>query len=86
MRTVEVLEQALTVAEQVGYRVRHEWLGGAAGGSCEFAGRRWIFVDLSLGVDEQLEQVIEALKVDPAVFLQDVGPELRRLLDLPRAA
>jgi hypothetical protein len=86
MRTVEMLEQSLNVAEKLGYGVRHEWLGGTGGGSCEFGGRRWIFVDLSLGIDEQLDQVIGSLKADPAIYLQEVGYELGRLLEFPRAA
>ena len=86
MRTLELLEQALAIAEKMGYRIRHEWLGGAGGGACEFAGQRWIFVDLALQADEQLEQVTAALKSDPAIHLETVGLELRRSLGLPKAA
>jgi len=66
MHTVETLERLKDLAEEAGYTVRHEWLGGVAGGACEFAGRKWIFVDLSLSVVEQLEQLTEALSDDPA--------------------
>jgi len=59
MHTVELREQALALAEQLGYRIREEWLGGSGGGQCEFAGCRWIFVDLALNAEEQLEQVAE---------------------------
>lgn len=86
MHTLELLEQALSVAEKMGYRIRHEWLGGAGGGACEFAGQRWIFVDLALQADEQLEQVTEALKSDPGIHVEPVGPELRRSMGLPKAA
>jgi hypothetical protein len=65
MHTVETLERLKDIAEQAGYAVRHEWLGGVAGGACEFAGRKWIFVDLSLSVVEQLEQLAEALRDNP---------------------
>ena len=65
MHTVETLERLKAIAEQTGYTVRHEWLGGVAGGACEFAGRKWIFVDLSLSVVEQLEQLADALRGDP---------------------
>ena len=67
MHTVELLERLKELAEDAGYVVRHEWLGGVGGGACEFAGRKWIFVDLSLSVVEQLDQVAAALKRDPAV-------------------
>ena len=69
MHTVETLERLKETAKDAGYTVRHEWLGGAGGGRCEFAGRKWIFVDLSLSVVEQLDQVAAALEGDPAVQL-----------------
>ncbi len=86
MHTVELLEHALSVAEQLGYGVRQEWLGGAGGGACEFAGRKWIFVDLALNAVDQLEQVRNALKADPTVYTLDTSPAMRKLLDIRRAA
>src|SRR5436309_15988755 len=71
MHTVESLERLKDLAERAGYTVRHEWLGGVAGGACEFAGRKWIFVDLSLSVVEQLEQLADALHSDPAALRGD---------------
>lgn len=67
MHTIERLERLKDVAERAGYTVRQEWLGGVAGGACQFAGRKWIFLDLSLSVIEQLEQMADALHGDPAV-------------------
>jgi hypothetical protein len=67
MHTVEMLERLKGLAESAGYTVRHEWLGGVGGGACEFAGRKWIFVDLSLSVVEQLDQVTTALQADPTI-------------------
>ena len=86
MRTVEMLEQSLAVAEQLHYQVRHEWLGGSGGGACEFGGRKWLFVDLALPADEQLEQVCRALRSDQGIHLLKFDPSLRRMLDLKRAA
>src|SRR5262245_13211882 len=51
MRTVELLEQAISTSQELGYRIRYEWLGGSGGGACEFAGRKWLFVDLALSAD-----------------------------------
>jgi hypothetical protein len=65
MHTIERLERLKEVAERAGYTVRQEWLGGVAGGACHFAGRKWIFIDLSLSVIEQFEQVAAALDNDP---------------------
>ena len=67
MHTIEKLERLKDLAERAGYTIRQEWLGGVAGGNCQFAGRKWIFIDLSLSVVEQLEQVAAALDGDPAV-------------------
>ena len=65
MHTVEMLEQALDLAVRLGYTVRQEWLAGSGGGGCELKGRKLFFLDLDLGPDEQLEQVLEALRREP---------------------
>ena len=80
MHTVELREQALALAQQLGYRIREEWIGGSGGGQCEFAGCRWIFVDLALNAEEQLEQVAEALRSDPAIHAVPLRAPLRKLL------
>ena len=86
MHTVELLEDALGTAERLGYRTRQEWLGGTGGGACEFAGQRWIFVDLALTAIEQLEQVTDALRNDPAIYLADLSPPLRSQLGIRKSA
>jgi hypothetical protein len=86
MHSVELLEQSLAIAEKLGYTIRHEWLGGVGGGACEFAGRKWIFVDLSLSVIEQLDQVTEALKLDPGLAFVEVPSQVQASLGLKRAA
>jgi hypothetical protein len=86
MHTVEMLERLKLLAEEAGYTIRHEWLGGSGGGKCEFAGRKWIFVDLSLSVVEQLDQVAAALKDDPAVWTLDLPVPVTRMLGRRLAA
>jgi hypothetical protein len=86
MHTVEMLESLKQLAADAGYAVRHEWLGGVGGGACQFAGRKWIFVDLSLSVVEQLDQMAAALKDDPAVCVAPSAAPLQRYLGLRRAA
>ena len=86
MHTVHLLEQALEVASQLGYQIRHEWLGGNGGGACEFLGKKWIFVDLSLNAIEQLDQVESALREDPGLHVIDLPDEFRAHLGLPKAA
>ena len=64
MHTVEQLEHALARATKLGYRVKQDWLDGCGGG-CEIAGQKWIYLDLALSAEEQLEQVLEALSGQP---------------------
>lgn len=68
MHTVERFENGVELANQLGYIVRHEYLGGSGGGICEFAGKRWIFIDLALTSIEQLEQLQESLNEIEASF------------------
>ncbi len=86
MHTVELLEQAMAAAVRLGYRLRHEWLGGSAGGSCEFNGQKWVFVDLALTVSEQLDQVIDAIRGDQGLHTLALSPELSHLVGLRKAA
>jgi len=86
MHTVELLEQVLQVAGRLGYGVRHEWLGGQGCSTCEFGGRKWLFVDLAVSASEQLDQVAEALQKDPGIHLLDLNGAMQQLLDTRRAA
>lgn len=86
MHTIERLERLKEVAERAGYTVRQEWLGGVAGGACQFAGRKWIFLDLSLSVIEQMEQMAEALQSDPTVAGLSLAISARTRVPMRRAA
>jgi hypothetical protein len=86
MHSVERLEQLKALAEDAGYIIRYEWLGGVGGGACEFAGRKWIFIDLALSVLEQLQQVEQALQADPTLAGRLRGGALARGAALRKAA
>jgi len=86
MHTVELLEAALALAGQLGYRTRQEWLDGRGGGCCEIHGRKWIFLDLALSAEEQLDQVLTALRAEPAITTAAMNDELRRLLGTRKSA
>ncbi|QDU29799.1 hypothetical protein ETAA8_49140 [Anatilimnocola aggregata] len=86
MHTVEMRERMIRVAEELGYSVRQEWLGGAGGGLCEFGGRRHIFLDLALSAVEQLDQLAAALQQDPAIHSIRLPLPLQPLLGIRRAA
>jgi hypothetical protein len=81
MHTVEVLEEAIRVARRMGYAIREEPLAGAGGGACEIRGRKWLFLDLDLGPREQLEQVLDALRLDCRTFVAPVPTPLRAALE-----
>ena len=86
MHTVEVLEQALDLAERLGYRVRQEWLGGSGGGGCEIKGQKILFIDLALGPIDQLDQVLDTLCCEPGAAAVPMPHQLRDLLRLRKSA
>ncbi len=86
MHTVELLEAALALASRLGYKVRQEWLGGFTGGGCELRGQKVLFLDLALGPEDQLDQVIDALRRDPDAVGLPMHHKLRELLQLRRSA
>lgn len=70
---LDQLNQSLKKARKLGYQVRTEWLGGSAAGWCEIGGKKLLFVDLSLSVDEQLEQVELAIEAAKTGSTKDQG-------------
>ncbi|MFP6675326.1 MAG: hypothetical protein VB878_09660, partial [Pirellulaceae bacterium] len=85
MHTVDLLHEALETAQQLGYGIRHEWLG-TGGGACELTGRKWLFVDLAMNSQEQLEKVCEALQQDARLDCSKLSDGLSRWLQFRRAA
>lgn len=86
MHTVDLLEQALHLAERLGYRLRQDWLGGNGGGGCEIKGQKWIFLDLAQGPEDQLVQVVDALRRDSRLQGMSLSPEMSRLLGARKTA
>ena len=86
MHTIEALEEAVALAEQLGYGIRQEWMGGCGGGVCQIAGRKWLFIDLSLTAPEQLDQTLLALQEDPGTHGLSMSPQLSRLLGIRKSA
>ena len=86
VHTVELLEHALEAARQLGMKVRPEWLSGAGGGGCEIKGQKWIFLDLGQSPLEQLDQVVQALRGEPALARLDLPPELKAMLHVRKTA
>jgi len=86
MHTVELLQQALDLGERLGYKLRHEWLDGCGGGGCELKGRKVLFLDLALGPDDQLDQVLETLRREPDAADLPMPHQLRELLSVRKSA
>jgi hypothetical protein len=79
MHTVELLDEALRLAQGLGYRVRQESLGGV-GGACEIHGQKWLFLDLDAGPQEQLDCVLGALAREPSLGASKVSYPLARAI------
>ncbi|HID74752.1 MAG TPA: hypothetical protein EYP56_02000 [Planctomycetaceae bacterium] len=86
MHTVELLEEAIALAQQVDYEIRYEWLAGSGGGACELKGRKCIFLDLAVGPADHLDVVLEALRREAVCLNPSVSEPLRGLLQRRRAA
>ena len=86
MHTVELLEEALDLATKSGIKIRQDWFGGGAAGACELKGQKWIFVDLSLGPREQLDQVLGGLRNLEDSPKETMSLPLRSLLETRKAA
>ena len=80
MHTVDLLAEALDVANRLGYHVRQEWLGGNGGGACELKGRRILFLDLAMGPADQLDQVLGILRHEPEASQLPMATSLREML------
>lgn len=80
MHAVELLEEATRAAGALGYVVRQEWLGGAGGGDCEIKGRKHLFLDLSLSVNERLRLVLEIMVHEDAAARLSLSEPLARLV------
>lgn len=61
MHTIDLLEEVLRVSSQGGWHVRYETLG-IPGGACRLGDKHILFVNPSLTANEQLEQVLYALR------------------------
>lgn len=86
MHTVDLLDEAMAAARQLGFRIREEWLGGDGGGSCVLKGQKWLFVDLALDTAERLELVTAALSGEPAAAQLALSDALRGRIAIRRSA
>jgi hypothetical protein len=86
MQTANLLAEAAELARRLDYTLREEYLDGAGGGHCFFGGRKWLLLDVTQSVDEQLSVITDALRIDDAVWRLPVSPQLALMLKRSLAA
>ena len=86
MHTVELLQEAVETARQLGYEVRQDWIGGDGGGHCIVRGRKWLLLDLAQSADEQLDVVADALRAEAGAIRAVKSRELAERLRLRSVA
>jgi hypothetical protein len=86
MHTATLLAEAAELARRLDYTLREEYLDGAGGGHCFFGGRKWLLLDVTQSVDEQLSVITDALRTDAAVWRLPVSPQLALMLKRSVAA
>ena len=86
MHTVELVEQAVALAQRCGYLVRQDWLGGGQSGACELRGKKFIFLDLALTPIEQLEVIVAALEDADMPATLSIPPTLTAAFEQRKAA
>ena len=77
MSTIQEFDQLIAIAETPGYRIRYDYFGGTGGGVCEFAGTKWLFIDLALTCNEQLEQLRDTLAKEPLLSTLKLDDSIR---------
>ena len=86
MHTAQLLSQALDLSRRAGYQIREESLEGAGGGHCLIRGQKCLLLDLTQTHQEQLNDVVDALRSEPRLELTGVHDVLVEYLRVPRAA
>ncbi len=86
MHTAQLLSQALDLSRRAGFQIREETLEGAGGGHCVIRGQKWLLLDLTQTHQEQLNDVVDALRSEPRLELSGVSEPLVESLRLPKAA
>jgi hypothetical protein len=80
MQAAELLAEALTLAREFDYQIREEFLDGAGGGHCSFAGRKWLLLDVTQPSREQLADALDALRCEPGLRQRSMSQALGDLI------
>jgi len=68
--TLGLLQEALQLARDLGYRVREEPLGDLPGGACTVGDARHVLLNLEHSVANRLDVLLRALAADPRVIAE----------------
>jgi hypothetical protein len=80
MHAAALLAEALETARRLDFQIREEYLEGAGGGHCTFAGRKWLLLDITQSAQEQLADALDALRGESALREEPLSPRLSELL------
>ena len=86
MNVVALLAEAADLAKKMHYHVREEFLDGAGGGHCFFSGKKVLLLDVTQSAEEQLNDVLDALREESGVREHPVSDQLAQQLQLTKAA
>ena len=86
MHTAQLLSHALDMARNSGFQIREEALEGAGGGHYRIKGQKCLLIDLTQTQQEQLDDVLDALRSEPHLEMAKVPRELVASLRMPKAA
>ena len=83
--TLGLLEEAMQLARDLGYRVREEPLGDLPGGACAVGGNRQILLNAAHPSSQRLDTLLDILASAPGVADQPVSHLLESRLRRHRA-
>ncbi|MEM9657202.1 MAG: hypothetical protein AAF961_02470 [Planctomycetota bacterium] len=86
MNARQVLAEAKNLARKLQYHVREDYLDGAGGGHCFFSGKKVLLLDVTQSAEEQLRDVVDALRAESRLWDHEMSPELSDQLQLSSAA
>ena len=81
--TLGLLEEALQLARDLGYRVREEPLGELPGGGCTIGGTKHVLLNIEHTPAERLDRLLAALAADPRLAAEPKSRLLEERLRAP---
>ena len=80
------LDQLLSIAQELGWAIRREPLGGEGGGLCIIKGQNVLFVDSLADLETRYDRTLAALAPRPELDQRYLAPEIREDIEKARIA